>query len=522
MENKTKKITKTAFLLIIVTMFAKVFGFLREVVLGSFFGTSYKKDALLASQLVPGVLFASIMASFSTTFIPLYNEISVREGKERSKKFVNNSISLIFFVASIISIFGIIFSNQIVNITVAGFDLEKKVLTANLLKITFVYIIFLGINYIFQGYLQSNEKFIIPALTSLPFNAIIISSTFLANKYDIYGVAVGYVLGYLSMVIFQLIFILKNGYKPKIKIDFLNDQYIKKMFKLIVPVFIGSSVMSLNSFVDKYLASHLQEGSISALDYADRLNGLVYGIFSSSIVTIMYPYLSRFFAGKQHDQFRKYLTMSINILIILMIPISFGMFLLNKEIVEVVYQRGAFNQKSTILTAGALTFFSIGYLGYSIRDILSRTFYSIQDTLTPMKNGIFAVFINIFLNIILVRFLQHKGLALGTSIVSYISVFLLLRSLRKKIGNLNIKNNIIVLLKSIFSASIMCIVIYLIKEYLPINSNYNFIIKSLLLGLYIIISFLIYSFTIYILNITEVKWLVTNVKIKVKTLIYKS
>ncbi|WP_039764368.1 murein biosynthesis integral membrane protein MurJ [Caldicellulosiruptor sp. F32] len=512
MSDNTKRITKATFLVVMATILSKLFGFFREVVLGAFYGTSYKLDSLIAAQLLPGVFFASILASFSTTFIPIYNEIVVKEGRQRANRFVNKALFLIVASAFFIAIIGFIFSPFIVDIIFKGFDLPKKQLTSQLMRITFFYIIFLGANYIFQGFLQSNENFVIPVLVGLPFNAIIILSAFLKDLFDIYAVAIAFVLGYLSMVIFQIPFAKKKGFKWELDFN-INDEYLQKMFKLVLPVFIGSSVISLNSFVDRYLASYLQEGSISALNYADKLNGLVYGIFSASISAVIYPYLSRFFSSNQQEEFKKYLILSINSLILIMIPITFGVFILSNEIVQVVYERGAFNKKSTYLTSGALMFFSLGYLGYAVRDILSRTFYSIQDTLTPMKNGIFAVAVNIILNVILVKFLQHRGLALGTSIVAYVSVFLLLRSLIKRVGKIGLKSSLIVLLKAIFASVCMLIAIILAKKFVYITTPHLFLTRTINLAIQIFCGVISYSVVIYLLKVNEVKWLFENSKL---------
>ncbi|WAM34836.1 murein biosynthesis integral membrane protein MurJ [Caldicellulosiruptor morganii] len=517
MDN-TKRITKATFLVVLATILSKIFGFLREVVLGAFYGTSYKLDALISAQLLPGVFFASILASFSTTFIPIYNEIVVKAGKQKANKFVNKSLFLISICALFIAILGCIFSPFIVDLIFKGFDLQRKALTSSLMQITFFYIIFLGANYIFQAFLQSNENFIVPVLVGLPFNAIIIFSVFFKKFFDIYAVAIAFVLGYFSMVIFQIPFARKKGFK--LELDFnVKDEYIQKMFRLVLPVFVGSSVISLNSFVDRYLASYLQQGSISALNYAEKLNGLVYGIFSASISTVIYPYLSRFFSTDKKEEFKRYLKLSINSLILIMVPITFGILVLSTEIVQVVYERGAFDKKSTYLTSGALMFFSLGYLGYAVRDVLSRTFYSIQDTLTPMKNGIIAVFVNIGLNIVLVRFLQHRGLALGTSIVAYVSVFLLLRSLVVKIGKIEFKNSFVVLLKSIFASICMVLTMMIAKKFINIQTSYIFLTRTINLAIKIFCGIISYSIVIYILKVNEIKWLFENSKIAISKII---
>ncbi|BCS81089.1 hypothetical protein CaldiYA01_10490 [Caldicellulosiruptor diazotrophicus] len=360
-----------------------------------------------------------------------------------------------------------------------------------------------------QGFLQSNENFVVPVLVGLPFNAIIIFSAFLKKEFDIYGVAVAFVLGYLSMVLFQIPFAIKKGFKFKLDIN-LRDPYIIKLFKLVLPVFIGSSVMSLNSFVDRYLASFLPEGSISALNFADKLNGVVYSIFSGSISAVIYPYLSRFFSTEKKEDFKKYLVLSINSLILIMVPITTMVLVLSHEIVQFVYERGAFDSRSTYLTSSALIFFSLGYLGYAIREILSRTFYSIQDTITPMKNGILAVAINIVLNIILVKYLKHKGLALGTSIVAYVSVFLLMRSLFKKIGKIDLKSTIIVFIKALFASFVMVISIALAKNLIHIKTPVAFITKVINLTFWGFAGVISYGTVIYFLKIKEAQWILEN------------
>ncbi|WPX07619.1 lipid II flippase MurJ [Caldicellulosiruptor danielii] len=202
--------------------------------------------------------------------------------------------------------------------------------------------------------------------------------------------------------------------------------------------------------------------------------------------------------------------LSINSLILIMVPITATVLVLSREIVQFVYERGAFDSRSTYLTSGALMFFSLGYLGYAVREILSRTFYSIQDTLTPMKNGILAVGINIVLNIVLVKFLKHKGLALGTSIVAYISVFLLMRSLFKKIGKIELKSSMIVFVKALFASFVMIMSIVLAKNLIQIKTPVKFITKVTNLSIWGFVGAISYSTIIYLLKIKEAQWILEN------------
>ena len=170
----------------------------------------------------------------------------------------------------------------------------------------------------------------------------------------------------------------------------------------MAPVFVGVAVNQVNGLVDKTLASTLVEGSISALNYANKLNEFVMGIFIVSITSVIYPLLSKLSAANNKEEFNNSIVKSINYVILLVIPISIGAMVLSTPIVKLLFERGAFDLRATQMTSSALFCYSIGIIGFGLRDILSRVFYSIQDTKTPMINGAIAMALNIVLNLILI------------------------------------------------------------------------------------------------------------------------
>ena len=310
---------------------------------------------------------------------------------------------------------------------------------------------------------------------------------------------------------------MKKGYRYK-PYATLSDENIKKMLFLIGPVLIGVAVTQVNSIVDRTIASTLVEGSISALNYATKLNQFVMGMFIVSISSVIYPVLSRLSSENNKEKFNESIVRSINTVILLIIPISVGAIILANPIVKILFQRGEFDARATQMTAVALTFYSIGMLGYGLRDILGKVFYSLQDTKTPMINGVIAMSLNIILNISFVKFtnMQLAGLAFATSISSLVTITLLFFSLRRKIGNFGEKNIFSVLVKSLISAGLMAIVTTFSYKFINNILGQGFIQNVITLGLAVLAGAIVYGICIILLKVSEVKVIIDGIKSKLK------
>ncbi|CEN89199.1 murein biosynthesis integral membrane protein MurJ [Paraclostridium sordellii] len=429
------KIAKITLILMLITMLSKISGFSREIVLAYAYGTTTYSDAYIVAMNIPNVIFAGIGSAIATTFIPIFCEISSIEGKDYALTFSNSILNIIIILGTILSILGFLFSKQIVKVFAMGFSGQILELATNLNKVMMLGIVFIGVSHIMKAYLNINGSFGIPAFIVIPYNLIIIISIFLSVKLKSYNIiTIGTIIAIISQAILQLPFAIKKGYRYKIKIN-IKDKYIKKLLWLIGPVFIGVTVDQLNVLVDRTLASTLAEGSIAALNYANKLNMFIMGLFIVSVSSVIYPKLSKLSSTNSMDEFRSTIITSINGIIILVLPITVGAIVLCTPIVKLLFERGAFDNNATRMTSSALVFYSIGIIGLGLRDILGKVFYSLQDTKTPMINGAISMVINIILNLILVRFMGHNGLALATSISAIICIILLFRSLKFKIGD---------------------------------------------------------------------------------------
>lgn len=499
---------KTAIFLMLATIISKTLGFLRDITLSYFYGASGISDAYLISLTVPSVIFSFIGIGLSTGYIPLYSIIDQKHGEKESNKYTNNLINILFLICTVIFIIGQVFTGQIVRLFASGFEGEILLLAIRFTKISLLGIYFTGIIYIFKGFLQLKNSYIIPSLISIPFNIIIIASIFLSSKINVMALSVGSVIAIISQLIMLVPLIYKRGYKYQFIID-VKDKYIKKMMYIALPVIIGSSINQINILVDRTIASNISVGGISALNYSNKLNAFIQGLFVTSIVTVMYPMISKMAAEKNINGLKKSVSEAISSINLLIIPITVGSMIFTQPIVRLLFGRGAFNDSAIIMTSNALFFYSIGMLGFGLREILSRAFYSMQDTKTPMINATIAVVINIILNIILSRFMGIGGLALATSISALICTGLLFISLKRKIGRFGMKNIIISFIKIVISSLVMGIVSKISFDLLLKNGNEN-----LSLVIAVGIGALTYALLIYFMKVEEVNVMINSIKRK--------
>jgi putative peptidoglycan lipid II flippase len=501
---------KTALLLMIITILSKIFGFTRDITLSYFYGASNLSDVYLISLTIPSVIFSFIGAGISTGYIPMYSKIENNNGAKEANGYTNNLVNILILLCTIIVILGLLFTNQIVKVFASGFEGETLALAVYFTKISLVGIYFTGLIYIFNGFLQLKGNYTIPALVGFPFNFFIILSIFISSNTNIIVLALGSVVATASQLFLVLPFAYKKGYRYKFILN-IKDEHIKTMAYIALPVIIGVSVNQINTLVDRTLASRIAEGGISALNYANRLNGFVQGIFVLSIATVMYPMISKMAAENNVKGLKKTLSEAISSINLLVLPATLGAMIFAEPVVRLLFGRGAFDANAISMTSYALFFYSIGMVGFGLREVLSRAFYSMQDTKTPMMNAAIAMVMNIILNIILSKFLGIGGLALATSISAIFCTALLFVSLRKKIGPFGMKSITISFIKILCASLVMGVI-----AKITYNTLLNSISANLSLIISIVIGALVYFVIIYFIKIEEVDNMVNALKKKLK------
>ncbi|WP_042271305.1 murein biosynthesis integral membrane protein MurJ [[Clostridium] dakarense] len=513
------KTAKAALWIMIATMLSKVLGFFREVVLASFYGTGQYSDVFLLTLNIPGLIIAVVGSAIATIYVPIYFDTKEKHGEEGALKFTNNMINITAVLSIVIAILGLLFTEEFIKVLAGGFEGEKFILAVKFTKIMIIGVIFLSISKILSSYLQVNESFTIPGLIGIPYNIFIIAAIAISTKTSPIVMAIGALLGMASQMLFQLPFAIKKGYRYKSYLN-IKDENIKSMIVLMLPILIGVAIGQLNTTVDRALATTLGNGPLSALNYANKLNEFVMALFVTSIVTVIYPKLAQMTSSDNKDDFISTIVRSSNCIVLLVLPITVGAIVLAEPIVRILFQRGAFDADSTQMTYTALRLYSLGLVAMGVRDILTRVFYSLSDTKTPMINGSLALIINIILNLALIKPLGYRGLAISTSIASIITVILLFMSLKKKAGYFGGDKIIITGIKSLVAAIVMGVVTLFAYRSLYSVIGTGKINEIISVSISVMVGAGVYGLLIMIFKVEEVK-LIFDIINKTKNKILK-
>lgn len=513
------KTAKAALWIMFATMLSKVLGFGRELVLANYYGTGFYADVFLLTLNIPGLIIAVIGSAIATMYVPLYFDTKEKLGEEGALKFTNNMLNICCIVAIFIAILGLIFTKEFIMVFAGGFEGEKFELAVVFTKIMISGVIFLSASKLFSSYLQVNENFTIPALIGIPYNVIIILSIVISAKQDIRFLAVGALIAMASQLLFQIPFAFKQKYRYRPYIN-LKDDAIKDMIMLVLPMLIGVAIGQLNIAVDRALATTLGNGPLAALNYAARLNDFVMALFVASIITVIYPKLAKLSNTDNKEGFVNTIVKSSNTIILIVLPIAVGAIVLAEPIVRILFERGKFDATSTHMTSVALRLYALGLIAMGVRDILTRVFYSISDTKTPMINASIALLINIVLNFALIKVLGYAGLALSTSIASIITVVLLFRSLKKKSGYFGGDKIVKTGMKSLLASMVMGVITIFAYSNIFKLIGAGKLNEIIAVGLAVLIGASVYAVLIIIFKVEEVDLIFDLIK-KMKKKIFK-
>lgn len=464
----SRKIIKAISIISLGTVISRVFGLAREIITANFFGTTSIYDAFLLAFMIPN-FFRGILAegALNSAFIPVFTEyLSDEKKRAETGKIVNLCFTLSIILT--LSLFFLIFLFSYIAENFVNYD-SRWFWVFILIKFTFPYLIFISLAALNMGILNSYKHFLLPSFSPVVLDIFWILSLFFliplfgtTLEEKIFGLCFGVIGGGIGQFIFMLPAVKKMGYRLRLNFNF-NHPAIKKMGKLLAPVIIGVAVVPINLLVDYSLANFLYEGAVSGLWYATRIFQLPLGVFAISISTAVLPWFSENISEKKYEEFQKNLLFSIKLLLLLMVPFTFGLIFFRKEFVSFLFQRGMFTLHSVYLVSFPLTFYSIGLVGYGGASIFTRAFYASGDTKTPVKVGILSIFTNFIFDIILMKFLKHGGIALSTSIVGFFNFFLLIYFFNRKHQRINIFSLSTFFIKILISSLIMLGVIYFYK-----------------------------------------------------------
>lgn len=516
-KNETQNIsmTKSAAILTLVNVFSVIFSFIQEAVFANYYGTAVEADAYTIAIQIPVILFSVVTTAVQTVIIPIYSKNYYGKSKEEAANFACNFISIITIITLVIVCIFEIFADGVIYIFSPGLSAPIHDLAVNMSRIVFPTMIFTQLMAINAGILNVHKSFVLPALTSNILNTVfVVSVVFLSDKFGIYAAVLGNAVGIFCEVIYSII-IRRKWVKYRFILNF-RDKQIKSAVEMMIPVFIGIGAAEINKIIDRIVASFLIAGSIASLSYASKLTSSVSTLLITGVSTVIYPQLAQKASQKDYDGLSETFNISLSFYILLILPIICGGFFLRKELISLVFERGAFSKESVLTVAPLFVCYLVCLLFTAFRQVSSRLFYSMGDSKTPMKNSLIGIGINIVLNIVLAYFFGAMGLAMATTISTAVISFLILKDAKKIVNKINYKKSKKLFLKVIIASLVMLLVLFITKKVIQsVEFGYSeeFIFKALYTVCMILVGAIVYICTLLILKTDEVK-LAINMVIK--------
>jgi putative peptidoglycan lipid II flippase len=508
----------------IAILSSRVLGLVREMVFAGLFGAGRNLDAFLMAFRLPNLLrdlFAE--GALSTAFITTFSKKIAVEGDQSAWRLANKVATLTAVFMSAITLLGIIFAPQLVDLLTWGsWSPDKTELTILLTRIMWPFMLMVSLAALVMGMLNAKHVFGPPAMASSYFNlGSIIAGVAIGYWIDphfgagsLVGLAIGTLIGGAWQLLGQFPSLRKVGYR--FHPDFhWRDEGVRTVLTLMAPAVVAASAVQVNVLINSGFAAsitdasgHVINGPVSWLNIAFRLMQLPLGIFGVAIGTVTLPLVSRHAALGNTAEFRAILARGMRLAFLLTVPSAIGLAMLASPIISVIYQHGRFTAEMTRQTAGALQYYAIGLVAYAALKVLTPAFYAVGKRNTPMLVSLLAIGANLFLNWLFTFRLGwgHRGLAFSTSLVATINFLLLYVLMRRHTRRLETRQMLIALAKICVAGALLALVCWG-ANYLWLDawSDMRFFQKLAILLMTIVIAAAAFFGAAFVLRITEVQ-----------------
>jgi putative peptidoglycan lipid II flippase len=435
----------------------QVLGLIRGILVARAFPAA-ELDAFFAANRVSETLFVLIAAgALGSAFIPTFAGLLAQRKRVAAWRLASSLANLILLVLSCLAALAAVFAPTIVRYLLApGFsaDASQFELTVLLLRLQLASVVLFGLGGLVVGILNAHQVFFVPALAPSMYQlGLIFGVVVFAPRYGIQGLAWGVVIGAGLYLVLQIPALVRAGraataesrtpwYTPTLG---LQDASVREVLRLMLPRVAGIGVVQLNFWVNTWLASLMQRGSVAGLQYGFSLMLMAQAAIAQSVAIAAMPTFSAQHALGRHDELRASLSAALRGIVLLAAPASAGLILLRQPIVALLYQRGEFDERMTALVSWALLWYAAGLVGHAILEVLTRAFYAQRDTRSPVIVGAAAMTLNVLLSVVFsglfarVGWMPHGGLALANSLATALEMGILLVLVDKGLGGLDLK-----------------------------------------------------------------------------------
>jgi putative peptidoglycan lipid II flippase len=453
-------LVRAGLIVAVATLFSRVSGFVREMVIAAFFGTGLAAGAFRGANQIPNLLRLLLgEAAIGAALIPVFTSYLAQGEKKEANKVASGAInSLMLLLAAVIAVC-MLFAPLLVQLMLPGYTGSEFWLTVGLTRVMFPSVLLMALSGMVMGILNAHDRFTAAAIAPVVMNIVWIGMTVLfAHSWGAFAPAYGFLIGSFVQFGVQLPALRRTGYRYDLGLH-LDHPGVQRIWILIGPMVLSLATQDINSIIDTRFASlvtgisgqHLGPQSVAAFGYAVRLWIFPISIFAISVATVLFPTMSRHVGLEDFEGFRKRIGQGMRVILLLLVPSTIGLMVLAVPIVRLVFQRGLFTNMSTLYTASALTYYTIGLTSAGLLHITNRAFYSLKDTRTPLIVASVSIVTNWFLDWFLMwaipafttrvlhlppaNYLTYAlgGIALSTSLVSVTSFFALNELLRRRI-----------------------------------------------------------------------------------------
>lgn len=444
-SSANRQIARAAGTVIVAFTLSNLIGLVRQILISRAFGTDQAIDAFYAASTYPDLIFSLVAGgALSSAFIPTFTGFLAKEDRASAWKLASSIVNIILVILCLLSIISAWLAPQIIRFVLApDFSSSQQALSASLLRILLIAPAIFGLSGLLMGILNAHQRFFLPALApSMYWLGMIIGLIVLVPSMGIFGLAWGAVLGaalHLAVQIPDLMKLPARVYLPTLGLD---NPAVREVGRLMAPRLLGVAVVQLNFVVNVIIASGLSEGSLSAIKYAWQVMTMPQVVIAQAIAIAALPTFSAQAARGERDQMRSSLAATLRGVLFLSLPASLGLILLRQPLIVLLFQRGNFDTHSTDLVAWALLWYAAGLIGHNLVEVLSRAFYALHDTKTPVLVGTIAMTLNVLFSFGFsalfgkIGWMPHGGLALANSLATALEATTLFVLMRRRLKGL--------------------------------------------------------------------------------------
>jgi putative peptidoglycan lipid II flippase len=511
------------------TFTSRILGLLREIMIAAYFGATAKLDAFNIAYTISN-LSRQLLAegALSAAFVPVFSKVLSEKNKENALSLARQAMSVLMIAAFIVTAIGIALSPILVNLMAPGFGKESSILTTNLTRLLFPFLFIISIAALVMGMLNSLGSFFVPSLAPAFSNlSFLLVLPFLIPIFGIYGLVIAVLIGGVFNLLSQWLWSKQMGAVLLPEKPDLNEPNLKKMMQLFLPYAMGLSLNQVNPILSRMFASFLEEGAISALNYANRIIQLPLGLFVIAVSQAVLPQLARISKSNVHE-FRETLSDALRFILFIVLPVTIVSFICSEEIVHLLFVRGAFGEEAWSATSIALKMSILGLPGMACATVIMRGLYALGLAKGAFYNTLVSVECTLVSSLILLKPFGLAGLAIAPSIAFTIASIAGILQISKDLSksereqnkhchpacfNLLHRNWII---KITLCLSALTVFMLFLKEIFVYDTSSIFIVRASSIFLILISGMFIYILITLLLKFDEWQWLRGAIKINKK------